>query len=464
MLAHLSTTEIYDLLSGPMPRVAGLCALVVGMGRSGEAAAELLRREGARVLAIEDNKERNQELRKKWLPRGVQIVTSEMKTLAGIDFVVLSPGVPWDHPLVQSVKNNNVLIVGEMELASRFLTRPIVAITGTNGKTTVTHMTGHALRECGFRSTVAGNVGYPLAQLAVDGERNSLDPIVIEVSSYQCETFDAFLPQAATITNLAPDHLDRYESLDAYYQTKFRIALRHTANEALWLGPGVEGLCPDWVASTRRSFDLDTMRSEGLFYVDGALVYRDGSVEERLEWPSLAVLPRQTALNRLAAIGLCLSYDVPLRDAAQALETFVDLPHRMEAVSGKQGVRFFNDSKATNLHALETALHSLPGNIHLIAGGMGKGEPLEPLIDLLKDKVKAIYLIGRDAELFEAAWGTHVATRRFESLDEATREAIEAAKAGDIVLLSPAAASWDMFRSYEERGDRFKALVQEARS
>lgn len=450
-----------ELLKGPMPRVAGLTALIVGMGDSGVAAANLLLKEGSRVWIYDADSKKEQALREAWEPRGVRVLCGDLQPVLGIDFCVVSPGVPPFGPLFTWLQQTQIPLLGEMELASRFLRRPILAVTGTNGKTTVTHMIDHILHTCGYNSLMAGNVGYPIAQLASEGERVSRDPVTLEVSSFQCETFEEFKADVAVITNLAPDHLERYNSLQHYYETKFLIAINQTADEALWMGPRVEGDCPEWVRSKRRSFDIHVLGPEGIFYVDGTVILRDGSREERRPCPSFDVSPSQHVLNGLAAAGAACSFGVPMPEALHALESFQPLPHRLEFVTEMNGVKCYNDSKATNVHALEAALRSLPGPIRLIAGGRAKGDPLEPMIPLLQEKVRAVYLIGEAAQEFAAAWQKAIEVHLDGHLVAAVEHALRNCQPGEILLLSPACASWDQFTNYKERGNLFKKTVME---
>lgn len=464
MLAGLSQNEVRERLAGPMPRVADMCALILGMGKSGQAIADLLMREGARVIAYEGDAEKADSLRARWETRGAHIIRREPQSLDGIDFAVVSPGLPQDHLAVETVRQAGILITGEMELASRFIQRPLLAVTGTNGKTTVTRMIAHILNHEDVPTSEGGNIGKPLAEIAAHDRRHTHDPIAVEVSSYQCETFEEFHPVVAAITNLAPDHLDRYASVEDYYQTKFRIAINQASNEAIWLGPGVEDHCPAWVPSRRKSFALNQVGSEGLFYHEGALIHRDGTSEERAAWPHMAAREETMQLNALAAMGVVMSIGVPMRAAAEALERFEALPHRLEFVADVRGIRCIDDSKATNIHAVAAALRSLPGPIRLIAGGIAKQEPLEPLTPLLQEKVVAAYLIGQDAQVFEEAWSPWIAVHREESLEAAVHHALEEGQPGDTLLLSPACASWDMFTDYIERGQCFQTAVREAAS
>ncbi len=464
MLAGMLRQEARGLLQGPLPQAAGMCALIAGMGMSGQAALKLIMHEGGRAVAFEGNSEKAEALRREWGPCQLPVLQREPAQLDDIDFCVVSPGFSPEHALMKLVRRSDVYTIGEMELGCRFFQRPILAVTGTNGKTTVTRMIAHILQRCGYEPLAAGNVGLAVCEAALKEKRISRQPMVLEVSSYQCETIEEFHPCAAVITNLAPDHLDRYESVEAYYQSKFRITVNQASMEALWMGPGVEGFCPEWVPSRKRAFLYNDLGPDGVFYLGGALRLRNNEKEIECKAEFLQEWPEQMALNALAAIGMATSFGAPLDDAAEAVKSFVGLPHRLELVAEIGGVKFYNDSKATNVHALEAALRSLKGPIRLIAGGEAKGDDLAPLEPLLREKVASAYLIGRDAQQFEDAWSSIIPIHREASLDDAVNHAANDAAPGDLVLLSPACASWDMFANYEERGDRFTQAVKERQS
>lgn len=454
---------IHKRLAGPQPDLRGLRALVVGLGKSGSASVELLLREGASVVAYDADRSKETELTNAWQPRGVKLRFGELRPVEGIDFCVVSPGVPPFGAFFDWLRETDVPLLGELEFGCRFIQRPIIAVTGTNGKTTVVNMIAHILKTGGYNATATGNVGYPVAALAVEEARTGSDPLAMEISSYQCETMETFRPAVAVITNLAPDHLDRYPSIQAYYETKFRIGKNQAPNEALWMGPRVEGHCPAWIPSKRRTFDLGPASGDGLFYHDGMVIERDGSRDERRVWRAFKSYPPQMALNALAAVGATVSFGVRTAEALHALESFQPLPHRLEFAGEAKGLRCYNDSKATNVHALEAALNSLSGPIRLIAGGQAKGDSLEPVEALIREKVTAIYLIGEAAETLARAWRPLTEIHMEASIEDAVTHALRDGNLGEILLLSPACASWDQFADYAERGDRFKRAVKEFR-
>ncbi len=459
MIMTSTHPSIHERLFPPNPRWDGIRVLVIGLGKSGQAAVELLLHEHALVHVYDADPEQRRMANQRW---GETLQSIEPHLLPmDIDCCVISPGVPPFGSFYNWLREENIPLWGEMEMACRHLDRPLITVTGTNGKTTVVHIIEHILNHCGYNTKATGNVGYPLSQAVLKENRTGNDPLVLEVSSFQCETFETFHPCVGVITNLAPDHLDRYDSQQAYYHTKFRMVMNQAPNEALWMGPRVEGDCPNWVASRRRSFALNDLGPDGLFFVDGDVIHCDGSMKERLPWPSFQRQLPQHGLNSLAALGAALSFGVPLADGLQALESFQPLPHRLEFVQDINGVHCYNDSKATNVHSLEAALRSLPAPIRLIAGGRSKGDSLEPLESLIRDKVSAAYLIGEAASQFAQAWKDLTTVHLEPSLEQAVYHALQESRPGESLLLSPACASWDMFSNYAERGDCFKRAVKE---
>ena len=461
VLDDRSRAWLRNRLAGPDPDVTGLEALVIGMGISGRAAAELLRTRGARVIGYDRDARVVDALRPEWEPRGVRFQTGELEPGSDIDFCVISPGVPPFGRFFDWLKEENLPLLGELEWACRYLHRPIAAVSGTNGKTTVVHMIDHVLRLSGRGGDLVGNVGAAVSDLVLHGECRRAQPVVMEVSSFQCETMDEFKPAVAVITNLAPDHLDRYPDVEAYYRVKFQLANRLAPNEALWLGPGVEGFCPCGVVSRTPRFGFRDEGTEGLFFLHDKIIYRLGTEEGMLPCPTLEHQLPQQVLNALAAAGACHDLGVPLCEAFQALESFPPLPHRLQWVHEVKGVSCYNDSKATNIHAMEAALRSLPAPIRLIAGGRPKGESLEPVRALIQEKVVAVYLIGEAAATFAEAWQPLTRVARFDTLEAAVHRALSDGIAGESLLLSPGCASWDMFRNYTERGERFTRAVKE---
>lgn len=447
----------YSLLQ---QELLGMRVLVVGMGISGQAAVNLLLSKGAVVYAYDQNPHKKDELSQLWAGQPVKFCC-DTSIIENIDLCVISPGVPPNVSVVETCRANGVPITGELELAARFISRPVIAVTGTNGKTTVVSMIHHILLQCGYASDLVGNVGTAVSDLVLQNKSDGDDPVVMEVSSFQCETIEQFHPVITVITNLAPDHLDRYASVKDYYDAKFLLTKNQHANEALWISSGVEGNIPGWVQSCVKRFALSLESVEGLYCVEGSFVLRDGDKCIRHPGSSFSNALPQKQRNALAAVGACISFGVPLAQAVDALQSFKNLPHRLEFVEEVNGIRCYNDSKATNIHAMHAALQSVSAPIRLIAGGRGKGESLEPVKELIAKKVAAVYLIGESADLFADAWKDITEIHLESSIEDCVNHALRDGQPGDTLLLSPACASWDMFQNYAERGDCFRQAVKE---
>ena len=444
----------------PLESLKDRRAVVVGLGRSGLAAAELLLREGADVWAYDDTPEVLLRIPESIAPALEGRASNPESLPDQLDFAITSPGVAPTGPLFTFFIHHGIPWYSELELGAALCQRPIVAITGTNGKTTVTTMIDHVLRGCGLSSEAAGNVGLPFSRLVLDERASGPGPVVLEISSFQLEASYRFHPNIAVITNLAPDHLDRYVSTHAYYETKSLIAANQTRNDDLWVGPGVlDTLYP--VTEAELFLFQDRQHSEeGLGWDGDAIHDRRGTWPEEYTWPYGRTLLPQHLQNAMAALGACLSVGLSVRQVMEHLESYVWQRHRLEFVATVRGVTCYDDSKATNVHAVCAALDSLPGPVRLIAGGRHKGDDLSPLTKRLLDKVAGVYLIGEAAEMMAKLWGEIVPVRMSETVDQAVRHAMDDANESDQVLLSPACTSWDQFPDYAARGDAFCAAVR----
>ena len=450
---------------GGIEEVRGKRVLVLGLSRSGAAAIDLLLDSGARVTGTDSRAEDafGAEARA-WRDRGVALVlgANPDALAAGADLVVTSPGIAARHPLLAAARARGVPVWGELELGFRAARAPIVAVTGTNGKTTTTHMVGAIFDAAGFRTAVAGNVGYPLsaAAPAVPPEGR----LAVEVSSYQLEWTDAFHPRAAIILNLTPDHLERHGDLESYRRAKGRIFERMTGDDTLVLVAGERELDAYRREAACRILDVSATRrvERGAWLEEGWIRARvdDGAPVMLMPASVLRVPGAHNLTNALAATAAALSAGAPPAAAAAALARFESLPHRLEPVARIGGVQLVNDSKSTNVDSLVVALQAFTSPIVLVAGGRDKGTDLAVLAPLLEKHVRAAVLIGEAADRFDAAFRTHTATRRAADVEAATRAALELAQPGDVVLLSPACASFDMFRDYEHRGDVFREIAQ----
>lgn len=436
---------------------------VMGLAKTGVACARFLAGRGARVTAtdLRDGQALDGVLQE-LAGLGIRFVLGhhDEADFTGADLVVVSPGVPQEHPLLVAARAKGVEIISEVELAARCITAPLVAITGTNGKTTTTTLVGGLFRASGFATYVGGNIGDPLIDLPASGER--VDVVVAEISSFQLEWIEQFRPKVAALLNLSEDHLDRYDSYQAYIDAKLRIfenqgpadyAVVNRDDLLVW--QAAQGLKARLFPFSRKQ-TLD----EGISCLGSEIVYRHQGQELRFPIASFKLQGVHNLENIMAALacGLLLGCDQAKSQAL--LERFEALHHRMEFVREVGGVRYYEDSKATNVGSVAPALESFD-NITLIAGGKDKGGSYEPLATLVKERVRHLLLIGEAAERMEQELGGLTATRRAESLEQAVRMAAELTQPGGVVLLSPACSSFDMFRDYEERAQRFIAAVKE---
>jgi len=442
-------------------RLAGRCALVVGLGKSGVAAARLLATRGARVAVADDKAEDAlaDSLRQlEGVPHERHLGGLREEAFRGRDLVVVSPGVPLSTPSIAEARSRGVEVIGEVELSARFVEEPIVGITGTNGKSTTTALTAHLLRAAGKKVFAGGNLGDALSNRVLSGGK--LDATVCELSSYQLEGIVSLRCAAAAALNVTPDHLDRYRSLDEYAAAKERIFENQQPGDS-----AVLNLADARVAAMRtpagvrrRGFDprgrnaaaAGFLRAKSVLAVDGA--------EYDLRAPTLR--GAHNAENALAALLLARHLDAPPRALQQGLDSYPGLPHRLEPVRTLDGVEWVNDSKGTNVDSVEKSLSAFDGGVLLIMGGRGKGAPYRPLRALFPGRVRALLTIGEDAPRIAGELGDLAPVTACGDLRTAVAQARKLARAGDAVLLSPACASYDQFRNFEDRGDQFKALVR----
>jgi UDP-N-acetylmuramoylalanine--D-glutamate ligase len=375
--------------------------------------------------------------------------------------VIKSPGVPQDAPVVAAAHERGIPVTGELELAWRALPNRFVAVTGTNGKTTTTELIGHLLRSAGQPVAVAGNVGTPLAALVGEVEEGAT--IVCECSSFQLEDAEAFAPECSVFLNLAPDHLDRHGTVEEYLDAKLRIFANQGPGDIAVVNgaePALAGIeLPEGVE--RVVFNPD---GSG----DGEMTIEAGEIrwhgEPLVLSAELHLLGPHNVANAMAAAAAALAIGLPLDAVAEGLRSFEGVAHRLEPVRALNGVLYVNDSKATNVAAALAAVNAFEGGIHLILGGQRKEESLEPLVGAVAERVVAIYLVGDAAEDFEQALApTGIETRRADGLNEAVALAAEKATAGQVVLLAPAAASFDTYPDFEARGEHFRRIVEALR-
>lgn len=410
-------------------KLEGRHALVVGLGKSGAGAVRLLRSRGATVVAADD----------KQVPFEGELRSVSPGSLQGVDLVVVSPGVPLTLPIFAEARARRLELIGEVELAARFIEEPILGITGTNGKSTTTALCGHLLATAGLRVFTGGNLGTALSERVLSGER--LDASVCELSSYQLESIATLRCAGATVLNVTPDHLDRYPSLDAYAAAKERIFKNQRKGDlaalnaadprvaAMKTNPGVQ----------RKLFDPR---------------------RDALQLRAKTLRGAHNKENALAACLLARHLGVSEEALQRGLDSYPGLPHRLEPVRMLEGVEFINDSKATNVDSVEKSLSAFQANVIILMGGRGKGAPYAPLRPLLKQRAKAILTLGEDAEKIAAELGDVAPLHACGTLAAAVTKARALARPGDTVLLSPACASYDQFENFEDRGEQFKALVR----
>ena len=437
--------------------------LVVGLGKSGVASALFLKSQGARVT-VSDTKSQD-ELRgeiPKLLDAGVTLETGGHgeRTFGGQDLIVVSPGVPVDVPLLEQAREQGIPVIGEIELAARFLKGRLVAITGSNGKTTTTALTGEVISMGGRESLVGGNIGTAAISLVDQSTDDSY--VVLEVSSFQLETIESFHPFIAVVLNITPDHLDRHSTFQAYVDAKARIFENQTGEDFAVLNADD----PTCVGLAGRSkarkiwFSRKKEVEAGAFLRNGTIVWRDGDEREIMPVSEIKLKGAHNLENVLAAVCAGMLTQTEPSRIRRAVQEFKAVEHRLEYVATVRGVEFYNDSKATNVDATIKALESFPANIHLILGGKDKGSDYTVLKPLLKERARRVYTIGAAAEKIESHLGGVVEVVRAGTLEAAVKRAAASAESGDVVLLAPACASFDQFENYEHRGRVFKRTVQ----
>jgi len=441
----------------------GKRTLVVGLGKSGVASALFMKAHGARVT-VSDTKS-GDELRNEipvLLDHGITVETGGHgeRTFRGQDLIVVSPGVPVDAPPLVQARSLGETVIGEIELAAQFLPGPIVAITGSNGKTTTTTLTGEIMAAAGLPTLVGGNIGTPAISLAERAKSDTI--IVLEISSFQLETIKTFRPKIAVVLNVTPDHLDRHRTFEIYTDAKARIFENQQGSDFAVLNAD-DPTCEAMGARTRAQvfwFSRQKEVQQGAWVRDGNVVFRDAKGQrEILQTSEIPLKGAHNLENVLAAVSASALMGCAPDKIRQAVHDFKAVEHRLEFVASIAGVDYYNDSKATNVDATIKALESFPANIHLILGGKDKGSDYTVLNDLIRQRVKRIYTIGAAAAKIESqVKGADVV--HAETLENAIRKAHATAQSGDIVLLAPACASFDQFKSYEHRGKMFKEIVK----
>ena len=454
----------------------GLAVTVMGMGRSGLAATRLLQEVGACVTIIDEKDEADlaediSHLNKQDIQ--IRVGTVSGKAVEAAELMVISPGIPWEHPYLEAARHRGGHIVGEIELASWFLEVPLIAVTGTNGKSTTVSLIGQMVKESGRRAFIGGNLGTPLCEAALTNYQSNQDPngtgfpydlIVAEVSSFQLETTERFKPWIAVMLNVTADHLDRYPSFGAYQGAKRRIFANQTAEDFALVN------CDDpIVAAMAQSLTIPPVGFSLLASLDQGVYLEGNIIKARIDGRDIDVVNRdQVRLrghhnlsNVLAAIGVGLLCQCPVEIIRRVASTFPGLEHALEFIRERHGVLYYDDSKGTNVDATVKALESFHEPILLILGGKDKGGDFTKLREPIRQRVKRVLLIGESASRIMPVISGSVPISHAESLSQAVEFAADEAVSGDVVLLSPACASFDMFNNYQDRGNQFKRLVNQ---
>jgi len=444
-------------------KLAGRKILIFGIGRTGRAVAQFLAKEGADII-IADEKNRSSlteelrllgDLRDRFVP-----CRPWAEMLAGVTMIVPSPGVPPGHDLLKEGRRTGLAIISEIELAFRYIKKPVIAITGTNGKTTTTTLVGEMMREGGKRVFVGGNIGNPL--IAHVHEKKDVDCLVVEVSSFQLQWIYSFRPAVAVLLNTSFDHVDYHSSYVDYLQMKNRLFENQQAGDLAVLNADepsratlAKTLVADvaWFSSTQRV-------DKGMFCDGDVLRYRVGGCDEAYAIADIALPGRHNRENIMAAIIAARRFDVSPEAIRRVLRSFTGLPHRIELVGKIKGVPFYNDSKATNVDAVARALEAIDGPLVLLMGGRDKGGDYGLLKKAVTEKVRRLILFGEARQGIRRALGGLVSTEVVETLKDAIETARREMTDGDTVLLSPACSSFDEFAHYEARGDFFREAVR----
>jgi len=449
-----------------MMDVKGKRVLVVGLGKSGVASALFLEKHGARVTASDA---RTEEQLPRDIPQlldhGISVETGQHgeRTFRDQDLIVISPGVPFDVPQLVHARALGIPVIGEVELAARYLKGRIVAITGSNGKTTTTALAGEII-SAGGKALVGGNIGTPAISLIESSKDDTW--LVLEISSFQLETIESFHPKIAVVLNVTPDHLDRHYTFENYAAAKARIFENQTTDDFAMLNAD-NVPCVAMAAKARAPvywFSRLKPVERGTFTREDRIIWRDGEDErEIMPVSEISLKGSHNVENVLAGVCVGMLAGIDPAKIRQAAAKFKAVEHRLEYVATVRGVEYYNDSKATNVDATIKALESFPARIHLILGGKDKGSDYSVLNSLLKERVKRVYTVGAAAAKIESqVRGVEVVS--VGTIDAAVKRASESATPGDLVLLAPACASFDQFESYEHRGRAFKEQVRQLAS
>ena len=445
----------------------GKKVLVVGTGISGIAAAELLIKQNIDTTLFDGNKELDIEklYAKSPVLKQIPLILGDVsqEQMKEFDVTVLSPGVPTDLPMVNAMRDLGIAIWGEIELAYYFAKGRIVAITGTNGKTTTTALTGEIMSNYFSDVKVVGNIGIPYTSVALETSEDTVT--VAEISSFQLETIHEFKPVVSAILNITPDHLNRHHTMECYIKAKEDITMNQSKDEVCVLNYEDEVLREFAVTCPAKVIFFSSQRklTDGFYYENKEIFYAHDGIEELvIHVDELNILGEHNYENVMSACAMAVSVGVPMEAIREVLRRFQAVEHRIEYVTEKRGVRFYNDSKGTNPDAAIKAIKAMNRPTYLIGGGYDKASEYDEWIESFDGKVKELVLIGQTAEKIQECAHKHefYQTVIFETFEEAIGYCYDKAVSGDAVLLSPACASWGMFANYEERGRIFKEIVR----
>lgn len=442
--------------------------LVFGAAKSGISATRLLQKQDANVILYDSNTNlKVDDFADKFdIQQRFMLLTGKLseEIMDTLDLVVLSPGVPIDLPEVELMKAKNIPIWGEIELAYRFSKGKVIAITGTNGKTTTTSLVGEIMKTYFNEVYVVGNIGNPYTDIAMETTDDSV--VVAEISSFQLETIQEFKPDVSAILNITPDHLNRHHTMDTYIQMKENIAINQTMSEYCVLNYEDEILRK--MANrlhTRILFFSSARRLENGLYLEGDDIFyaMNGTTIKICNTNELKILGKHNYENVMAAVGIAILVGVPMENIIKAVTSFKAVEHRIEFVETIHGVTYYNDSKGTNPDASMKAIQAMKNPTILIGGGYDKGASFDDWIEAFDGKVKYLVLLGQTKEKIAQTARDHGFTNiiMVDDLKEAVNVSAKKAEPGDVVLLSPACASWGMFENYEQRGRLFKEYVRE---
>jgi UDP-N-acetylmuramoylalanine--D-glutamate ligase len=446
-----------------MIEVKGKQISVIGAARSGLGAAKLIKRLGG-IPFVSDSGSKEKFVEAKSVLENEKIqyeMNGHTEKVFDCSLMIVSPGVPLNAEVLINARNKHIELISEIELAYHYCKGKIIAITGTNGKTTTTSLCGHVFNTCGFRTHVAGNIGLAFSELVTEVTEHEF--VALEVSSFQLDLINQFKPDVAIILNITPDHLDRYDNnLQLYAESKQRIYSNQQEKNYLILNYDSETTIKYLKDYKSKSFyfSLNQKQNNGCYLSGDDVVFRINDSENfRCKRTDINIRGEHNLANAMAVISAAKVFNLDNEGITKALQTFENVEHRLELVREVDGIKFINDSKATNVDSVWYALRSFDEPLFLILGGQDKGNDYEQIKQLVIDKVKKIYAIGSSAEKVFNFFHTNVKTEIKETIEDAVNNAIKEARSGEVVLLSPACASFDMYDNYEHRGRIYKEAV-----